>query len=72
MKVEVKSYKTTPVIFYESNLYHGEILVASGPTGAEILRLAARARTIWEFGFRAKEIDPTLSDFHANIRGILH
>ena len=43
MKVEVRSYKTTPFNFYESNLYHGEILVASGPTGAEILSLAARA-----------------------------
>ena len=55
MKVEVKSYKATPFNFYESNLYHGEILVASGPTGAEILRLAARA--IWEFGFRGPTCD---------------
>ena len=45
VKVEVKSYKTAPFNFYELNLYHGEILVASGPRkpNSEIAR--ARGQT---------------------------
>ena len=39
MTVEIKSYKNTSFNVDESNLYHGENLVASWPTGGQNLTI---------------------------------